>query len=195
MPLLSRVVRPPVTKGGSLFSGPFVMVVSMTCDKRSGVLYKPRRLPDRHIAVFRQIASLPPLSSLLPPLVALVPDAPLFSGAPRRSSPTCAQRCLPPSASSAAPTSALTDAHLRPRRGASPRRGAPPWLAAPLALIAPRWLSSCSPYVAPPSPTPPLVGPPLRLPAAVRVPRWPVGRAGFCLADVSPWNAGVSKHF
>jgi hypothetical protein len=32
-------------------NGPFVTVVNTTRDKRSGVLYKPRRLPDQHLAV------------------------------------------------------------------------------------------------------------------------------------------------
>jgi hypothetical protein len=133
MPLLSRVVRQPVTKGGPLVSvvlrpetkGPFVTVGNTTRDKWWGVLYKPRRLPDQHLAVFPQIASLPPSSSSSPLLTVPVPDAPLFSNAPRRSSPTRAQRRLPPPASSAVPTSALTDAHLRPRRSGPPRLGAP----------------------------------------------------------------------
>jgi hypothetical protein len=35
------------------------MVVNTTCDKRLGVLYKPHRLLDRHLAVFPQIAASP----------------------------------------------------------------------------------------------------------------------------------------
>jgi hypothetical protein len=56
------------------------MVGKTTGDKRWGVLYNPRRLPDRHLAIFPK--SLPPaslpLSSSLPLLLAApVLDAPL----------------------------------------------------------------------------------------------------------------------
>jgi hypothetical protein len=94
----------------------------------------------------------------------------------RHSSPTRAQCRLPPPASSAAPTSTLTDAHLCPRRSGPPRLAAP---AAPFrALIPPQRrprpalllggnprqssssaVASCSRYVAPTSADVSAVGP------------------------------------
>jgi hypothetical protein len=94
----------------------------------------------------------------------------------RRSSPTRAQCRLPPSVSSAAPMSALTDAHLP---DAAPLPDSLPAL--PTAFLLggdPRpsssaaELHSCSLYA---MPLPPLAGPPVRSLAGVRVPRWPAG--------------------
>jgi hypothetical protein len=169
------------------------MVGNTTCDKRLGILYKPRRLPDRHLAVFPQIASIP-LSSSPPPLVAApVPDAPLFSDAPCRSSPT--HRAAPPRHTRSA---VFRRWRARPRRRPpTPMRISVPDVAAlpdspPPALIPPRrrprptlllgsgLLQPVCRADASASRTPP------RPPAGVRVPDGRLGRAGFCLADVSP---------
>jgi hypothetical protein len=56
--LLLGVVSRPETKG------PYVSVGNTTRDKR-GVLYKPCRLPDRHLYVFPQIAAWHLLISII----------------------------------------------------------------------------------------------------------------------------------
>jgi hypothetical protein len=119
--LESRVVTTPGTKG------PFVTVGNTTRDKRWGILYNPRHLSDRHLAISPKsppLASLPPLSSLPALLAAPVPDERLLSNAlPFSDAPLLPDTTPHPdtraSPSPAAPTSA-------PDRRASPWRGAPP---------------------------------------------------------------------
>jgi hypothetical protein len=154
IPLLSRVMRPPVTKWG-----PLVTVGNTTRDKRWGVLYKPCRLPDRHLTVFPQsVAS----SSII------VVDA-----SPRRVRPRCAPprqeaplrrasllRCVvlpdatPFPGTRASPSLAAGElgradvrpspCAVRPRHGAPSRRTSPPRLDT-LSLPRRRWRQPPSP--------------------------------------------------
>jgi hypothetical protein len=128
--------------------------VNTTRDKRSGVLYKLRRLPDRHLAIFPQIAASPLFLCRRRRRLILPRPSPMrgFSlmrrpSLTRRSSTTHAHHRLPPPASSAALTSAP---HRRtsPRRGASPRRVGPHRRASPRRGTPPRcgaFLRSVSP--------------------------------------------------
>jgi hypothetical protein len=113
------------------------MFVNTTHDKMSEVLYKPRRHPDRHLAVFSQIAASPLFlhhhrRRLSLPRVSLTRG----SSPTRRPSPTC--RSSPTRRSSRHTRSAVS----RRRRARSRRR--PP---SPTRRI--------SPMRCPPSPDPP----------------------------------------
>jgi hypothetical protein len=162
-----------------------------------GVLYKPRRLPDGHLAVFPQIAI-----------------SPLFHHRCRRRlssprpSPTRAHRRLLPPTSSAAPTSAahcarydpdaapLPDVHILPDSPLSPCSGAggtsprrPLFLHEhrhPSARFGSRTVLTGQPdmYVAP---RPPLAAPLWSRRPTCMCPDGPPGRAlGFGLVDTSP---------
>jgi hypothetical protein len=98
--LLSRVMRPPVTKWG-----PLVTVGNTTRDKRWGVLYKPCRLPDRHLAVFPQSAA-----------------SPLFlRHHHRRLSSSCPTPTRPSPTRGSSPTCRPSPMRRSPRRDALPR--------------------------------------------------------------------------
>jgi hypothetical protein len=150
IPLLSRVMRPPVTKWG-----PLVTVGNTTRDKRWGVLYKPCRLPDRHLAVFPQSVASPlflrhcrrRLSSRVRPRCApprqeaplrrasllrcaALPDTTPFPG-------TCASPSLAAGELGRADVRPSPCA-VRPRHGAPPRRASPPRLDT-LSLLRCRW--------------------------------------------------------
>jgi hypothetical protein len=185
------------------------MVVNTTRDKRLGVLYKPRHLPDRHLAVSPK--SPPHLSSsavvaasstrcarprrapllrpatLLRHVAPLLPDTPLLPDMHAAPSPAAGE---------------LGRANVRPHRRASPsptRRISPTRRPSPTRPPGPdhprRWppalllggdplpYSSATELLQPvyrASATASACRPPLRPPAVVRVPRWPAGpRWGF----------------
>jgi hypothetical protein len=118
--------------------------------KGRGFCISPPRFPDRHLDVSPQIAALPLFLRGHRRRLSLPRPSPTRGSSPtrrpsltrrssptRHSSPTRAHRRLPSPASSAAPTSALTDAHL-PDTAPLPQ----PSSSAAAPSPSPRWLSS-----------------------------------------------------
>jgi hypothetical protein len=183
-----------VTKGGPLVPG--LTVVNTTRDKRSGVLYKPRRLPDWHLAVFPQITTSPLFLHRRRRRLSSPRLSPTRGSSPtRRPSPTRAPpRCVAPPRHARIAVSRrrrarslrrppLTDADLRdavhlPRRGAPPRRvPQPPSSAAAPSPPPQRCLSSI-----------PAAG----MPRRCRLPAPLCGRRPACVCpDCRPGRAGV----
>jgi hypothetical protein len=175
-------------------NGPFVTVVNTTRDKRSGVLYKPRRLPDQHLAVSPKLS--PRLSSSVV-VTAASPrrarprqEALLRRAAPPRHARIAVSRrrrarlCRhPPSPTRISPTRCPSPTqHPSPTRrpstlllGGGPR---------PSSSVAK--LHSCSRYAVPPPPMPPLAYPLCGHRPACVCPDGRPGRARVGLADVNP---------